>query len=171
MKRIIYWIGATVLIVTLLITLFIGGSFIAKRHWPFPLIWGAFVAILGILLIIIGRTFPGILWGIEHSATAAEPHVFQRAAWTATVFGSIIVGGGVGFALTGQVEVLIGAFGAGVIFMRLAAGRRGSDDASGPATYRAPEAGSAVVLRTSSIGGRTSVTTQPRRIPSCGLSS
>jgi hypothetical protein len=133
MKPVAYWIGATILIVVLLATVFLGGNFIAEKHWPFPLIWGGFIAILGVVLVIIGRTFPQVLWGIRESTTAIEPRILHRAAWIATIFGTVIVIGGVGLAYTGHVEVLIGAFVMGVIVLRTALPRRPSDGDSGPA--------------------------------------
>ena len=55
MKRLVYWIAATLLIVALLAVIFTGANAIAAQHWPFGTIWGGVIVLLGVLLWWVGR--------------------------------------------------------------------------------------------------------------------
>src|SRR6266487_272509 len=55
MKRLVYWIAATLLIVALLAVIFTGANAIAEQHWPLGIIWGGVIVLLGVLLWWVGR--------------------------------------------------------------------------------------------------------------------
>jgi hypothetical protein len=68
MRRVLYWIGAFLLIVALIILIFGAAVFIAEHRWPFNQIWGAFLLLLVALVLFIlrrqgtfssGMTMPG----------------------------------------------------------------------------------------------------------------
>jgi len=132
-RRFAYWAGATILVVALLVAIFSGAGFISEQHWPFSLIWGGFIAALGVTFIIVGRAFPGVLWGIKGSAVEHDPRILHRAAWIATISGAGITIGGLAFALTARVDATIGALILSSVFFRIALRGSGNDDLSGPA--------------------------------------
>ena len=135
MKRFAYWVGASALVLALLFGLFLTADAITEKHLRFQYIWGGFIAGLGVLVLVLGWTVPAKLWGIRRPDIDLHPRILARAGWTATVFGALIFLGGVGYALTGQVEVVITAFAVAGTYLVLA-GRRpshGNDEPHGPA--------------------------------------
>jgi hypothetical protein len=68
MRRALYWVGAVLLIIALIVLIFGAANFIAERHWPFYKIWGGFLFLLFALVLFIirrrgtffgGMTMPG----------------------------------------------------------------------------------------------------------------
>jgi hypothetical protein len=135
MKRFAYWVGASALVLALLFGLFLTADAIAEEHLPFQYIWGGFIAGLGILVLVLGWTAPAKLWGIGRLDTDLNPRILARASWAATAFGVLIFLGGVGYALTGHVEVVIAAFAVAGTYLVLARRRpsHGNDEPHGPA--------------------------------------
>ena len=135
MKRFAYWVGASALVLVLLLGLFLTADIIAESHLSFQYIWGGFIAALGILVVVLGWTVPAKLWGIGRPDVDLNPRIPARAGWTATAFGAPIFLGGAGYALTGRVEVVIAALAVAGTNLVLA-GRRpshGNDEPHGPA--------------------------------------
>ena len=110
MKALFYWTSATLLVLTLLFTLFLTGEFIAAKHWPFHLIWGGFIATLGVMFVVLGMRVPLLLWGIREAPSELDPKALSRAVRVAVIFGLLIAVGGIAFALTRRVAVLIATF-------------------------------------------------------------
>jgi hypothetical protein len=67
MRRALYWIGALLLIIALIVLIFAAAAFVSERHWPFNQIWGGFLLLLFALVLFIsarrgssgGMTMPG----------------------------------------------------------------------------------------------------------------
>ena len=137
MKSFLYWTGATILVIALLVGLFLTGDFIAAKHWSFASIWGGFLAGLGLLVLVLGRTVPAKLWGVSKASSELDSRILRRAAWIPTIFGALILLGGAGYALTARADVLVGAFVVAGLYLRVALRRPGDsghhDDSQGPA--------------------------------------
>jgi uncharacterized membrane protein YhaH (DUF805 family) len=53
MRRALYWVGAVLLIIALIVLIFGAANFIAERHWPFYKIWGGFLFLLFALVFLL----------------------------------------------------------------------------------------------------------------------
>jgi len=82
MGRSLYWVGAVLLIITLIVLIFGTADFIAERHWPFYQIWGGFLFLLFALVLFVirpqgsfsgGMTMPG-------KAVPVRPKNYRRIA-------------------------------------------------------------------------------------------
>jgi hypothetical protein len=108
MRQVFYWTGALLLVVTLLIAIFGAAEFVMARHWPFHQVWGVFFIVVGVILAVAGKLSPSGLWR-SRWRNAPPPIVGSSATQLTTVVGIAFVVAGTGYALIGEVWVLIGA--------------------------------------------------------------
>ena len=127
MKPFFYWTGATLLVVTLLAGLFLTGEHIAESGWPFQRVWGAFIAALGLLIVLLSQVAPATLWRVG----TPEPDLLRRAARVGSVFGLLILLSGAIFAVTTRLWMLIAGWIVAVAYLRLMLST--DDDSRGPA--------------------------------------
>jgi len=68
MRRTVYWIGALLLIIALIVLIFGVAEFVAEHHWPFYRTWGGFLLLIIALVFFVvarkgslarGMTMPG----------------------------------------------------------------------------------------------------------------
>jgi hypothetical protein len=108
MKLALYWIGALLLIMTLLLAVMGLAGLVMTHHLPFHRVWGGFIVLVGLVCIVAGKISPSSLWKPRWRGSSGAV-VSPGAAQMANVFGLAFVAGGAVYGVTGDVIYLLGA--------------------------------------------------------------
>ena len=117
-----------------LVCIFLIAFAVEIAGWPFHRIWGAFIALLGIVVVVLGWKFPALLWGLQKEQDSVDPVTLSRAGRSQAVFGAAVFAGGIAYAFTSRMDFLMGAVILAVIYQRTAPSRaRDGEDHDQPA--------------------------------------
>ena len=111
MRKAAYWLGATALVIALLLLIFGVAFLISESALPFQRIWASVLTLLGFVLIAASRFRAATLLRQFGGTQKSRRNSLPPSRAFLAVYGIALVAGGIGYGITGNINLTIGALG------------------------------------------------------------